>query len=148
LRVRIAEADLFALHADGTPIAVTTNGLVGRDGLARLGTGCARECGQRFPWFSAELGRLITTHGLHTVHVGERIIAFPVERDPYQNPELSLIQSSARELVALTDREGWKEVALARPGCGHGGLDWEDVAAVLAPILDDRFQVVTLPGRL
>jgi hypothetical protein len=147
LHVHIAEADLFALHAGGTPIAVTTNGLVGRDGLARLGAGCAHECGRRFPWFSRELGRLITTHGLHTVQVGERIIAFPVERDPYQNPELALIESSARELVALADREGWDEVALARPGCGHGGLDWKDVAAVLAPILDHRFQVVTLPNR-
>lgn len=139
-----AVADLFALHAAGSVIAVTTSGLVGRDGLARIGPGCARACAQRFPWFSERLGTMIQAEGVRTVHVGERIVAFPVERSPYDNPDLAMIARSARELVALTDREGWAGVALPRPGCGHGGLDWCEVRRTLSDVLDDRFTVVTI----
>jgi hypothetical protein len=140
---REVSGDLFVWHAQGTPIAVTTSGLVSRRGRAQLGRGCARACGERFPWFADRLGSLIRVQGLHTVHVGERLIAFPVEPSPFDNPDLGLIMRSARELVALTDQEGWSEVALPRPGCGTGGLAWKDVSVFLAPILDDRFVIVT-----
>lgn len=143
---REASGDLFAWHGQGIPIAVTTSGLVSRRGRAQLGRGCARVCGERFPWFAERLGTLIGEQGLHTVHVGERLIAFPVEFSPFDNPDLALITQSARELVALAEREGWREVALPRPGCGTGGLAWKDVSALLAPILDERFVIVTMPA--
>jgi hypothetical protein len=141
--MREAVADLFALHAAGVTIAVTTSGLVGRDGVARVGPGCARECVQRFPWFAERLGALLVAGGLRTVHVGERIVAFPVEKTPYENPDLVLIARSAHELAALADEEGWNEIALPRPGCGHGGLAWAEVGLVLSEILDHRFLIAT-----
>lgn len=141
--MREASGDLFAWHDRGIPIAVTTSGLVSRAGRAQLGRGCARQCGERFPWFAERLGRLIGEQGLHTFHVGQGVIAFPVEHSPFDNPELDLIARSAAELVALTEREAWSQVALPRPGCGTGGLAWTDVSALLSPLLDDRFVIVT-----
>ena len=47
------------------------------------------------------------------------------------------------ELVILSDENGYNKVLLPRPGCGHGGLNWErDVKPLLQERLDDRFIVV------
>ncbi|WP_275451504.1 macro domain-containing protein [Geobacter anodireducens] len=55
------------------------------------------------------------------------------------------IRRSAAELRALADREGWTRVIVPRPGCGGGGLAWQDVRPLLADILDDRFTMITAP---
>ena len=57
-----------------------------------------------------------------------------------------LIRRSARQLVALANKFGYREVLIPRPGSGNGKLSWEDdVKPVLAGILDDRFTLVTFP---
>lgn len=141
--MREAVADLWALHAAGHAVAVTTNGLVSRDGRAHLGRGCARQAGARFPWLGAALGASLAARGNHVALLGERIASFPVEHDPLQLPDLALIARSARELLALAEAERWPAVALPRPGCGGGGLSWAEVRPLLAPVLDDRFLVVS-----
>lgn len=36
-------------------------------------------------------------------------------------------------------------VLMPRPGCGNGGLTWEQVKPIIEPILDDRFTVMEFP---
>lgn len=143
--VREAVLDLWERHRAGAVVAVTTSGLVGRDGRARLGRGCAGQAGERFPWLAARLGAAIAAGGNHVVDLGERLVAFPVEHTPLEPPDLALVRRSAEELAALADAAGWAEVVLPRPGCGGGGLEWGEVRPVIAPVLDDRFLVVTRP---
>lgn len=57
--------------------------------------------------------------------------------------EMEIIERSAKELVALADRHGWKNILLPRVGCGAGELSWSKVKPVLDEILDDRFTAVT-----
>lgn len=141
--MREATGDLWEFHARGTVVVVTTSGLVGRDGLARLGRGAAGEAGRRFPGFAAKLGALIVANGNRVQLVGERIASFPVEHHPLERPDPDLIRRSAIELASLAQVSGWTFVALPRPGCGGGGLEWAEVRPLLAPFLDDRFVVVT-----
>jgi hypothetical protein len=143
--VREAVLDLWERHRDGAVVGVTTSGLVGKDGRAQLGRGCAREAAARFPWLAARLGAAIASGGNHVVHLGERLVAFPVEHTPFERPDLALVRRSAAELAALADVQGWVEVLLPRPGCGGGGLEWAEVRPVIAPLLDDRFLVVSRP---
>ena len=57
--------------------------------------------------------------GNHVGLVCERIVVFPVEHHPLENPDLVLIVRSARELVMLADAAGYAEVVLAWPGFGR-----------------------------
>ncbi|MBI1921227.1 MAG: ADP-ribose-binding protein [Geobacter sp.] len=126
-------------------VAITTNGQVPRNGRAALGKGCTREAGARFPWLAERLGILLRDHGNHVHYLGEGLVSFPVEHSPFENPDLRLIEQSARELAELADRHEWPMIVVPRPGCGGGGLDWREVRPILARYLDDRFHIITLP---
>lgn len=124
-------------------VVITTNGQLTRDGRAVLGRGCAREAGLRFPELATRLGELVREHGNHVFFLGDGLVSFPVEHSPFENPDLRLIRRSALELASLADREGWPLVIVPRPGCGGGGLDWQEVRPILAACLDDRFCTIT-----
>lgn len=72
------------------------------------------------------------------------VVAFPVKHHWKDRADLLLIQKSAEQLVELTNSEGWKKVALVRPGCGNGQLEWDVVRPLIEPILDNRFVVVQI----
>jgi hypothetical protein len=55
--------------------------------------------------------------------------------------EMSIISSSILGLLRLTDGMGWSRVALPKPGCGAGELQWERVKPLLSEWLDERFFV-------
>ncbi len=129
-------------HLGTAVIAITTNGLVTKKGLAVFGRGCAGQAEERFPNLPERLGTLLAG-GNHVYPLGDGLVSFPVEHSPYENPDLRLIERSARELAALAEAEGWARVILPRPGCGGGGLPWEDVKPLLEHHLDDRFLVIT-----
>ncbi len=72
------------------------------------------------------------------------LVSFPVKHAWDQRADLDLIRQSAYELVVLTEKYGWKKVLVPRPGCGNGQRKWHEIKPILAPMLDDRFVVVTL----
>lgn len=135
--------DLWQEHAGGAVVAITTNGMVNRVGRAVLLQGCARQARERFPDLLNTLGALLRQHGNHVFDLGHQIVNFPVEEDPYQVPEMRLIDQSCRELVELADYKGWQKIVVPRPGCGGGGLEWQDVKTVLQRHFDERFHIIT-----
>jgi len=59
--------------------------------------------------------------------------------------DLELIRRSTLQLVRLTQMQGWEKVCLTRPGCGMGGLNWEEeVRPAIADLLNDRFYIINL----
>ncbi|WP_298438338.1 ADP-ribose-binding protein [Geobacter sp.] len=124
-------------------ICITTNGHLTRKGEAVLGRGCARQARERFPALPARLGALLSEGGNHVHVIGDGLVSFPVEESPWANPDPRLIRRSAEELRACADREGWPLVIVPRPGCGGGGLSWEEVRPLLADLFDDRFTVIS-----
>jgi hypothetical protein len=136
--------DLWAWYGRAI-IAITTGGQVGLKGTCSMPRGCARQARERFPDLPARLGRLIRKHGNQVFDLGNGIVSFPVERTPFEVPDLRLIERSCLQLKALTDRNGWPLLILPRPGCGGGGLSWKEVRPLLKKHLDDRFRIITLP---
>lgn len=135
------KGDLW-MYLGKAAIAITTNGQVSRRGEAIFGRGCAREARERFPDLPRRLGELISQHGNHVHLLEDGLVSFPVEHSPFENPDIRLIERSARELVEMADREGWGKVVVPRPGCGGGGLSWREVRPLLERIFDDRFLVI------
>jgi O-acetyl-ADP-ribose deacetylase (regulator of RNase III) len=136
------EGNLWDYHGKNI-IAITTNGLVTGKGEAVFGHGCARQARERFPGLARRLGASLAERGNHVTYLGDGIVNFPVEHTPYETPDMQLIERSARELVFLADSMGWETVVVPRPGCGGGGLEWNEVRPILERHLDGRFLVIT-----
>lgn len=124
-------------------VVITTNGQVSRSGKAVMGRGVAAQATRMFPEIPEKLAQCIIEAGNHVHYLGDNIVSFPVEHSPYQVPDLSLIERSAFELVAMADELGWQSVVVPRPGCGGGGLSWKDVRPILERYFDDRFMVIS-----
>lgn len=136
--------DLWKEHVDGSVIVITTNGVVTRLGKSVMLRGCARQAAIRYPEILKTHGTLLLNHGNHVFDLGSRIVSFPVEEEPYQNPDIRLIEQSCKELVGLVNDKDWQKIVVPRPGCGGGGLSWADVEPVLEKYFDDRFYVISM----
>ncbi|PLX41640.1 MAG: ADP-ribose-binding protein [Deltaproteobacteria bacterium] len=136
-----AEGDLFA-EIGSAIIAFTTHGTVNKRGATPMLHGSAREALRRFPELAEELGGMISKYGNHVHPLSHGLVSFPVEHGWMEVPDPRLIERSAGELKALADQNGWKKIIVPRPGCGGGGLKWEEVKPLLEPYFDERFTLV------
>ena len=140
--MREITGDLWDFSGKGI-LCITTNGHVTGKGEAVFGRGCARQAQERFPFLRARLGALLSAGGNHVYLLGDGLATFPVEESPWAAPDMRLIRRSAQELRVMADREGWGRIIVPRPGCGGGGLIWQEVRPLLADLFDDRFFVIS-----
>lgn len=130
---------------------VTTNGSRNRRGAAVMGRGCAKEATERITGIEFHFGKLLARYGNRVMRLtsparnGWALASFPVKHHWHETGDPALIRRSAKQLVALADKFGYRDVLIPRPGCGNGSLRWQDVRPILEQVLDDRFTVVTFP---
>ncbi len=141
--LQLIKGDLWDYHRNGCVVAVTTGGMVQKDGTCAMPRGCARQAADKIDNLAYTLGSQISLHGLHVFDLGNRIVSFPVETSPFERPELKIIEQSCRELVELCNYKKWQKVIVPRPGCGLGGLSWQDVRPILEKHFDERFWVIS-----
>lgn len=127
----------------GYPVAyrcITTNGFVKKDGSCVMGRGCAKEATERYPGIEFDLGKLITKYGNIVMKPRDGLYTFPVKHKWWEKADLNLIkQSTAQLFYILQDKV---ECVIPRPGCGNGGLKWDDVKPILKD-LPDNYKVIT-----
>lgn len=134
---------------DADAICVTTNTQVKTGGLAVMGAGIAKAFTQEYPTLQAFFGEDVRyrqgkVFSVRIPNEDRAIINFPTKFDWRDKSDINLIIESAKALVRGTNFYDWKKVVLTRPGCGNGGLDWEqDVKPAIKGILDDRFYIIT-----
>jgi hypothetical protein len=139
--------DIWDFYEEGYWLAITTNGFVKKNGECVMGAGIAKQAAKRFPDLPLRLGSAIRALGYNTVlpAMDLRLISFPVKHNWFEMADLALITQSAMELAENATL--WfgadAKIAMVRPGCGNGQLEWTEVREVIAPILsDDRFIIV------
>lgn len=136
------QADFWKTEADYR--CITTNGALRLNRHAIMGAGIAAHARLRYPELEVILGKLIKKNGNHVCLLVHNLISFPTKVHWNMNSDLDLITRSARELVALANTlPTANRIIITRPGCGMGRLSWNVVKPRLAPILDDRFIVVS-----
>jgi len=129
-------------------LCITTNGVVKKNGRGVMGKGIALQARQRFSNIDLILGKKIKARGnvvSSLVKDGDRIIiAFPTKNDWRDPSDIDLIIQSAEQLKKhFKNNESKPLVMLPRPGCGNGGLEWEEAKEKISPILDsDRFIII------
>jgi ribA/ribD-fused uncharacterized protein len=140
------KGDIWTLwEKDYEAICITTNGVVKADGTAVMGKGIALQAKERFSSIDKTLGTALKQRGNH-VHClcrkdGKYVLSFPTKNNWRDKSDIELIKQSCTELIKKMDEVGIKTCILPRPGCGNGGLKWEEVKKVIAPLLDERVVV-------
>ena len=129
-------------------ICITTNGIIKANGELVMGAGLAKKAKEKYPHLPKALGKVVSMHGNHVYYVKKQleplyICSFPTKHDWRDKSDINLVIQSAKELVVLTTKMGWTRVYLTRPGCGLGGLDWQEIKPMLNQIFDDRFIICT-----
>lgn len=147
--MRELKVNLWTAPADA--LCITINGVVKRDGNLVMGAGVAKEAALRWPNLPKILGEAVSTYGLKTVLMqmespSAHLFAIPTKYHYKDKSDIHLIEKSLEQLVQYTDMLNYASVALPRPGCGKGGLDWQtEVKPLCEKLLDDRFIVVDFP---
>lgn len=129
---------------------ITTNGTVNSQGRCVMGRGIALQAKNRFPGIDLQLGRLIKHWGNRVHYLGpwtradgvsHNIFSFPVKHAWNEKADLELIKKSA-EVLAEEAPTWMYKIVMVRPGCGNGGLSWDDVKPAITPFLNQRFIVI------
>lgn len=153
--LKIERGNVWDHYERGAVVVATTN--IGWDerGVNNMGAGVVLQAWRRFPDLAAWYGRFCREHGANTpvcVHP-DRLALFPVKplkrEDPAyswnQTADLRLIERSTIQLAKLEKIGGFgdREIVMAFPGCGNGGLEVTAVHPILEKHLkSERFRIV------
>lgn len=131
-----------------TVLCITTNGIIRNDGALVMGRGVAKQCVNRNPGINFQFGGLVKANGNHFQLTGlydqfRELALFPVKVDWRKPAYLTLIEQSAARLSVCASNNQDSIFILPRPGCGNGGLLWEDVKPKIVNLLPDNVYVIS-----
>lgn len=114
-------------------VGVTTNHFIKKDGTNVMGRGIAKEAAIRFPELPKKLAERIQAQPEKSIHMFPEygIFTFQVKHSWWEDASLELIEKSCKELKMIMDKSHDVTFVVARPGCGNGRLNWEDVRLIL-----------------
>ncbi len=108
-----------------------------------MGAGVAKQASLRYPGLPRILAEHVRKNGnIPCLVPGYKIVSFPTKYNWKDPSDLLLIRESARKIADILPIDSSCE--LSKPGCGNGGLKWEQVKPLIEDILDDRFTVFSL----
>lgn len=137
------KGDLWEMEADAR--CITTNGTVKRNGRAVMGRGVALQAKTKHPNLERLMGNFLVQNGNILGCIPAWLLfTFPVKHNWWEIADLELIRQSCLQLMwVLNESPELQRVLLPAPGCGNGGLFYQDVLPAIRPLLDDRVCVVS-----
>lgn len=135
-------------------LVCTTNSVLKSNGELVMGAGIAKDFKDRYPdlprFFGGQMckntSKLINGwpfYGIMSVFDiidKQTLIALQTKYHYKDKSPLDLIVRSCEMLKEYCDKYYINKVLMTRPGCGNGGLKWEDVKPAIN-FLDDRFVI-------
>lgn len=139
--------DLFTDPGMMIPI-ITTNSVVNKGRLV-MGAGIALAARQRYPEIDALAGTRINDLGTSTYNllwIDKYGVLLLQTKRAWKDPSpIDLVEESIKRLRVFADTMVFNDVyeyRLPQPGCGLGGLSWENqVRPICQKYLDERFCV-------
>lgn len=107
-------------------VVVTTNGTIKKDGACVMGRGIARQVRDSIPGIDKRLGRLLSLYGNRPFRLDPTLWTLPVKHQWFDKADPRLIESSLDHLAIMVRKFEPKIIRLPMPGCGNGGLKWEE----------------------
>ncbi len=141
--MKIVTGDIWRHTAD--VVCIPTNGFVKRNGAAVMGRGVAKQAMTKFTGLEFTVGEHLKENGNVVGFIDwfdHWFLVFPTKHHWAQPSDLDLIEFSARQLRELALMDPETIFVLPRPGCGNGGLKWEDVALRIVGLLPDNVHVI------
>jgi hypothetical protein len=146
------QGNLFFPPYEVDTICITTNGVIDSKENAVMGRGVAKIIRDMYPLIAFRLGQEIKEKGNIVLYLGKfyinerdrKIFSFPTKNHWREKADIKLIQKSAHFMKTAADIFNLRNIWLPPPGCGLGGLNWEDVKPKIEKILDERFTIVFL----
>ena len=129
-------------------VCILTNNTVLENGKNIMGAGIALEACKRNQGLEMICGKAISDHtyslGYDSI-TGAEMLRFPTKDKVWDNSELKIIVESLIRLREYCVCNTNKKVYLPRPGCGCGGLDWEEeVKPLCEHYLNDLENVIII----
>jgi len=138
--MKVVTGDIWDYPAD--VICITTNGTIKKNGEAVMGRGVALQAVQRFPGVAKDLGENLQRWGNFPHILKSELVTFPVKHHWHERASLDLIKESAVQFAVHVKCFPELIFVLPRPGCGNGGLRWEEVEPVISSLLPDNVHVI------
>ena len=127
--LRFSSGDLLTAQAEALVNAVNCVGVMGK--------GIALEFKRAYPEMFLEYQRAASAGQIvpgrmhvfrtHTPTLPWFIINFPTKRHWRSKSQMKDIESGLKALIEVIRNESIRSVAVPPLGCGHGGLDWNEV---------------------
>ena len=113
-------------------------------GSGVMGAGIAKEFAIRYSYLPLIFGTFVRNQGNKPCIITgcPNIMSFPTKNNWKDLSDIKLIEKSAEQIKNICDHFNFKSILSTRPGCGLGGLKWEDVKVVLENYFDDRFFII------
>lgn len=141
-----AGTDVWGLHGAGWWVLIPTNTERKTDGTAVMGAELALDVARRFPDIPARYGRTLAAGQVRTVIPDHRLLLGPTKTLWRQPASMALVAELLDAAAAWSRTNPDAGIAVPSPGCGRGGLRWEDVREAALERLADR-RVALLPPR-
>ncbi len=167
----IVTGDAFKVFNEYDAFCIPTNGYLKDNGHNVMGAGIAKIANEKWS-LASKLGYYLKLTDADIPYVLDRIdntyiLNFPVKPVYRQatednivghmkgkfklgdyvpgwacKAEIQIIKRSIYCLQQMVDFYGWNKILLPKPGCGNGGLKWDEVKLAIQSILDNRFFII------
>lgn len=131
----VQEEDILKATTEVVVSSVTTSGAMAQGlsaQVARAYPSVEKEYQQALAQDKLGIGKVWAVEPQGVPYV---VVLFPTSQEASRQSDIEYIKQGMESLKEVIKAHGWKSLAMPKLGTGVGGLEWDDVKAVIVNIL-------------